>query len=123
MVDYIKQSRATRATEVQKYTTNVSEGVITMMPSMDTFHDTSKLPKLMVDNSDIYSAALIISDVQKQSAMGTVWTEWETLGGLPNDRVNQFGKEFTNKKLYNIQDASQVSSAGKIGIANDNLVC
>ena len=98
VVDYIKQPVATRSIDVQKYSSSAFEGQISLMPSMDTFHDTSKLPKLMVDNSDIYSAALIVSDTQKQSAMGTVWTEWETLGGLPNDRINQFGKEFTNKK-------------------------
>ena len=121
VVEYISQPVATRTTDVQKYTTNVSEGFISLMPSMDTFHDTSKLPKLMVDNSDIYSASLFVTDAQKQAAMGTVWSEWETLGSLPNDRVNQFGKEFTNKKFYNIQDAAQVSSPGKIGLANQNL--
>ena len=121
VVDYISQPVATRSTDVQKYTQPTTEGVISLMPSMDTFHDTSKLPKLMIDNSDIYSASLIVSDVQKHAAMGTVWTEWETLGGIPNDRVNSFGKEFTNKKLYGITDANVAYSSGKIGIADHNL--
>ena len=121
VVDYINQPVATRSTDVQKYTQSTAEGVISLMPSIDTFHDTSKLPKLMIDNSDIYSAALFMSDVQKQAAMGTVWSEWETLGGLPNDRVNPFGKEFTNKKLYGITDANVQFSSGKIGIADHNL--
>ena len=121
VVDYIKQPVATRSTDVQKYTQSTAEGVISLMPSIDTFHDTSKLPKLMIDNSDIYSAALFLSDTQKHAAMGTVWSEWETLGGIPNDRVNPFGKEFTNKKLYNITDSSVTNSSGKIGIADHNL--
>ena len=121
VVDYINQPVATRSIEVQKYTQSTTEGIISLTPSVDTFHDTSKLPKLMIDNSDIYSASLIVSGPQKHMAMGTVWSEWETMGGVPNDRVNPFGKESTNKKLYGITDANIEFSSGKIGVAEHNL--
>ena len=121
VVDYIKQPVATRSVDVQKYTSPVFEGQITLMPSMDTFFDTSKTPKLMIDNSDVYSATLSLTDSQRKTSLATVWGDWETIGDIPNDRVNNFGKERTNKKLYKVEDSNVYYTPGKIDIASNTL--
>ena len=119
--DYIVQSMATRSIDVQKTTSNTFEGVISLSPAMDTFYDTTKPPKLIIDSSNIYDAALKLTSAQKDVSMGTVWTEWETTGGLANDRVNQFGIEFNNKQLSPVDSASLEYTSGTIELANNSL--
>ena len=50
VVEYIKQDKATTSVDIQKTTSNVFEGIITLSPSIDTFYDTSKPPKMVIDS-------------------------------------------------------------------------
>ena len=57
-VGFISQPVATRSHKLQLNTSSISEGNIIMSPAMDTFYDTSTLPKLVVNNNNLYDAML-----------------------------------------------------------------
>ena len=120
-VRYIDQPMATRSIDVQSSSSQTFEGVIHLSPAVDTFYDTSKPPKMVIDTSSIYSASLRLTDSQKQSAMGTVWTEWETGVQIVNDRVNQLGIEHKNKRIGPMESATREYTSGTVEIASNTL--
>ena len=113
-VDYIGQDFATSSIPVQITTSSVFEGKISLYPPVDTFRDNHKLPRLMVENSEVYSADIQLTDDQVISGMGTVWGEWETLAGLAQNRTNHNGTERTNKRLDNILSGDKQYHAGHV---------
>ena len=118
-VGFISQPVATRSHKLQLNTSSIAEGNIIMSPAMDTFYDTSTLPKLVVNNNNLYDAMLNLTKDQVESSMGTVWSEWETGGRLPNDRVNQLGREGTNTPIQN-QKITNFFTAGSVRIASSS---
>ena len=118
-VGFISQPVATRSHKLQLHTSPVAEGNIIMSPAMDTFYDTSTLPKLVVNNNNLYDAMLNLTKDQVESSMGTVWSEWETGGRIPNDRVNQLGREGTNTPVQN-QKITNFFTAGSVRIASSS---
>ena len=120
-VDYIGQDFATTSIPVQITTSSVFEGKISLYPPVDTFRDNHKLPKLMVENSEIYSAALLLTDNQVDAGMGTVWGEWETSSNLGPNRTNDNGIERTNKRVDDIVRAEKHYNSGHVFVTPSSL--
>ena len=120
-VDYIGQDFATTSIPVQITTSSVFEGKISLYPPVDTFRDNHKLPRLMVENSEVFSADLQLTDEQVIAGMGTVWGEWETLAGLAPNRTNDNGIERTNKRLDNIIPGDKQYNAGHVYITPSSI--
>ena len=120
-VDYIGQDFATTSIPVQITTSSVFEGKITLNPPVDTFRDNHKLPKLMIENSDIYAADVLLTDQQVVAGMGTVWGDWETSAGLSPNRVNNNGIERTNKNLSMILPAEKQYNSGHVYVTPDSI--
>ena len=118
-VQFISQPVATRSTKIQIRTTSTSEGNIIMSPAMDTFYDTSTAPKLVVNNNNLYDAMLNLTKDQVEASTGTVWTEWETGGRTPLDRVNQLGRETGNSSTTD-QKISNFFTTGSVRIASSS---
>ena len=117
VVDYLGQPYATTSVPVQISTSSVFEGTISLYPPVDTFRDNTKLPKLIVDNSEIYASSLNLTKELEQAGLGTVWSEWETLAGLPANRVNHNGTERTNKELDKVVRRDTQFNTGHLYVA------
>ena len=87
-----------------------------MSPAMDTFFDANTLPKLVINNNNLYDAMLNLTNNQVESNMGTVWTDWETGVDNMNDRVNYLGRESGGFKGYN-ERVNDFFSVGSVKIA------
>ena len=120
-VDYIGQDFATTSIPVQITTSSVFEGKVSLYPPVDTFRDNHKLPRLMVENSEVFSADLQLTDEQVTAGLGTVWGEWETLAGLAPNRTNDNGIERTNKRLDSVIPGDKQYNAGHVYITPSSI--
>jgi hypothetical protein len=76
-------------------------GNITLDPSSDTWKNTEVLPAVLVTDNTLYTAML--TQLQQQNKLGTVWNEWVT------DWVGQ-PTTSTQEKAFNLADWTNVAA-------------
>ena len=116
---FIVQQFATTAKDLQTYSNFTHEGVIHLSPSVDTFPDIYTPSELVIERSDLQASALNLTKDQREGAMGTVWSDWETAGRLPSAKTNQLGGESSNKNLSNTELINNFYSSGTVAVSSN----
>lgn len=74
--DYIKQPYASTAQFVNPYNVFSWTGSLQLSPTTDEWKETKRAPDVVIDQTGIYDA--LVSMLDSQGAIGTVWNEWQT---------------------------------------------
>lgn len=91
----VYQDKASATINVNPFDVFEWTGSIELSPSTDEWKDTSRRPKVIVDQEGVYDAMLGIID--ETTALGTVWNEWRTnwSGSTSTSNTSRMGRKIT----------------------------
>ncbi len=77
---YISNPVATQTINLQPYSVFTYLGDVDLVPGIDTWQDITTRPDLVIRDTSIYDAMLNMTDTLAEVGLGTVWTDWESVG-------------------------------------------